>query len=306
MTRRKTYEEVKVIVEGLGFEMIGLEYVDSKTPFEIKCEEGHVEPICLNNLQTRKKCPRCSIISRNNAKRVKQSTVKELVEKEGYTLHEIIEGTNCEAKRLVVQCPVGHEKYNVIYQNFLKGRRCPECKYDKNRNNLVDIIEEMEEEGYEYISGEYKSNRSYLLVKCPKGHEYKTTYGLFQANKRCPQCNESKGERITYNFLTQFVDDKYIIRQHRVKINKRLYKYDFMIDNGVNKLLIEYDGIQHFMPVEAYGGEPAFKKQQIADKTKDEYAIKKDIPLLRIPYNLSTDRMYSNILNALKNSHLLD
>lgn len=140
MTRRKTYKEVKLIVESLGFEMISKEYVNSKTPFDIKCRKGHVEPICLNNLQIRKRCPKCSIISRNNAKRVPQDIVKSMVESEGYTLHNIIEGTNCEPKRLIVQCPNGHDKYNVMYQNFAKGRRCPVCRASSGEKLIYSIL----------------------------------------------------------------------------------------------------------------------------------------------------------------------
>lgn len=49
-------------------------------------------------------------------------------------------------------------------------------------------------------------------------------------------------------------------------------------------LLIEFQGIQHYEPVEIFGGEKQFKIQQEHDKRKREYAINNNIKLLEIPY----------------------
>ena len=49
-------------------------------------------------------------------------------------------------------------------------------------------------------------------------------------------------------------------------------------------LCIEYDGRQHFEPVEFFGGKEQFKIQKINDKLKDTYCRNNNIDLLRIPY----------------------
>ena len=46
----------------------------------------------------------------------------------------------------------------------------------------------------------------------------------------------------------------------------------------------KYDGIQHFKPVNYFGGLIAFECQKIRDKKKDEYCIKNNIHLLRISH----------------------
>jgi very-short-patch-repair endonuclease len=48
--------------------------------------------------------------------------------------------------------------------------------------------------------------------------------------------------------------------------------------------LIEYDGEQHFRPVEAWGGEEKFILQKERDMRKDAYCEEKGVRLLRIPY----------------------
>ncbi len=49
------------------------------------------------------------------------------------------------------------------------------------------------------------------------------------------------------------------------------------------QILIEYDGRQHYIPIEPLGGEEELKKIKQHDEIKNEYA-NNNITLLRIPY----------------------
>lgn len=63
-------------------------------------------------------------------------------------------------------------------------------------------------------------------------------------------------------------------------------RFDFAILNNKNKVvsLIEYQGIQHYCPVEYFGGQEAYEKQIKFDNLKREYCLKNNIPLLEISY----------------------
>lgn len=63
-------------------------------------------------------------------------------------------------------------------------------------------------------------------------------------------------------------------------------RFDFAIFSNSGKLiqLIEYDGIQHYKPIERFGGEKAFLQIQINDRKKDLYCLENNIKLIRIPY----------------------
>ena len=61
------------------------------------------------------------------------------------------------------------------------------------------------------------------------------------------------------------------------------------------KLLIEYDGPQHFIPIEHFGGEEQLEKQQIIDMEKNKLAYSLDYMLIRIPYT-----QYNNIVCLLR------
>lgn len=63
-------------------------------------------------------------------------------------------------------------------------------------------------------------------------------------------------------------------------------RYDFAILdlNNSPTRLIEFDGEQHFRPIDIFGGEEKFRIQQENDILKNEYALSHNIPLVRIPY----------------------
>ena len=78
------------------------------------------------------------------------------------------------------------------------------------------------------------------------------------------------------------------------------HKFDFYLPH--QNLIIEYDGEQHFKPVQ-FGGmtkQQAIKEFKIRkkfDKLKDEWAKKKNINLLRIGYK---EKAESKILDQLR------
>jgi hypothetical protein len=64
-------------------------------------------------------------------------------------------------------------------------------------------------------------------------------------------------------------------------------------------MCVEFDGEQHFRPCKRFGGKFQFDKIKHLDYIKDEYCIKNNINILRIPYT-----KIKNIHNILK-THLL-
>lgn len=66
--------------------------------------------------------------------------------------------------------------------------------------------------------------------------------------------------------------------------------------NGRLKFLIECQGQQHYRPVEMFGGEEQFAKQQIHDEIKRNYAKDIGVKLIEIPY---TAEVYENVKKIL-------
>ena len=93
--------------------------------------------------------------------------------------------------------------------------------------------------------------------------------------------------------------------------DKQLLPFDFAIINEKGKplLLIEYDGEQHFYPVDFNGEGYAVAKKNFRtckrhDKIKNRYCKWHHIPLLRIPYK-ENKNLYKIIYKELKQRNLL-
>jgi len=66
-----------------------------------------------------------------------------------------------------------------------------------------------------------------------------------------------------------------------------LLRFDFAIFDDEDEelqFLIEYQGIQHYVPKSKFGGTSALYKQRYNDKMKVDYCKKHHIKLLVIPY----------------------
>ncbi len=124
------------------------------------------------------------------------------------------------------------------------------------------------------------------IVSISAGRSNGITYVSEQLTDTTPikhKKDKSKGELLVKDYL----DSRKICynREHTFLgcIYKQPLRFDFYLTEYI--ACIEFDGIQHFMPVNHYGGQEGFEKTQIRDKIKTDYCAKYDIPLLRIAYN---------------------
>ena len=135
------------------------------------------------------------------------------------------------------------------------------------------------------VLGEYKNAKTPILCKCKiDKNEWFATPNRLLSGTGCPQCNESKGEKIITDILTK--NNICFMRQKTFDelygIGNRNLSYDFHIPSL--NILIEFQGEQHYEPIDYFGGEKRFDIQQEHDKRKREYAKDNNIKLIEIPY----------------------
>ena len=199
MSKKLTYEFVKEKIEKEGYKLLSKTYKNNKNKLKVKCPKDHESKIRLSNFhygQRCQECPSCAIDKRRHS----YEHVKELIEKEGYTL--LSETYKNNRKKLKVRCPENHV-YETTYYSFKSGRRCPECAGNK-KLTYEHIKEQIENEGYALLSKEYKNANNKLKVKCSKGHKYKVNWGHFQQGVRCLECSGSK--KLTYEFVKEKIE----------------------------------------------------------------------------------------------------
>ncbi len=180
--------------------------------------------------------------------------------------------------------------YEVFPSNFLTGYRCPYCYIEARKKTYVQFKREvfdMVEDEYTFLDT-YVNNHTKLRVKhnkCGNVYEVQPT-DFFSHNERCPYCNISHGEDLINKILKSLNINYGIQKTFDDLKDTQSLSYDFYIPSQA--ILIEYQGIQHYQPVDYFGGESSFETQQKHDKMKLDYAKNNGYKLITVPYTLDT------------------
>ena len=198
------------------------------------------------------------------------------------------------------RCRKHNIEWNAIPYGILSGWGCKECKYEKiadsKRKTHEQYVKELREVNPDIeVIEKYIDCDTPILHKCKKdGYEWRIRPANLLIGYNCPVCGESRGERKIRQWLEK--NNISYIYQHKYEDCKDVNPLPFDFYLPTYNILIEYDGEQHFRPIEYFGGQEKFELQQKHDKIKNEYCEKNNIPLLRIPYF-----KYDNVEEELNN-----
>ena len=301
---KKTFDQVAKEVAQLskGEYKVLPPYVNSKTKMEfIHLTCGNHFKMKFNAFQQGQRCPICASKHRSKLRTMTNAEFVKRVEStwgNDYTLLSEYVNSDTPIK-------VKHNKCGNIYMtrpaDFIRGHGCLKCSYIERspkigvnrRTPLSDVKRSIKNIlGSDYIvltkDNEYKGNRQHISIKhlvC--GTVYKARYSDIQCGHTgCPYCNSSKGELIISKILNT-LNIKYEAQKTFDDLKDKSYlSYDFYIPD--QNILIEYQGLQHYQPVEYFGGENQFKLQQQHDKLKSEYAKINNYNLITVPYTEDT------------------
>ena len=270
------------------------EYYNARTKMRVKHKCGNKYEITPDGFLSGSRCIVChnKKISEKYTK-TNEEFLEEVGEQVGeeYTFLEPYKKSNNHIWVLHNEC--GHE-YKVTPNSFLSGSRCGVCAQENLISKLRRTQEEFVDEvrglvGEEYVVlGEYVNSNTKVPMRhevCGKDFDMRPSQFLNRGT-RCPHCSESKGEKEIGKTLVEKevrYESQYKIAECR---NVRPLPFDFAILNEDKELigLIEYDGEQHFKPVKFFGGVTSYLGTRRNDTIKNDYCLRNNIPLLRIPY----------------------
>lgn len=216
--------------------------------------------------------------------------------------------------KVYVHCNKCETQYYILPHGALDGC-CQGCASIKMRNKFAKTKESFQKD----ICNKFGEN--YLLVSdyvnaytevkiyhadCKKDFLF-IPYNIYNSNVHiCPYCYvpSSNGERIIQNYLNE---NKINYETQKTfnnlrGVNNGLLSYDFYLKEL--NILIEFQGVQHYVPIDSFGGEIKFYQQQEHDKRKREYAKNHNIKLLEIKYdeiNKINDILDNNIRKLINN-----
>ena len=276
------------LIEAEGYTLgKGSRYRRSGIHVDLICPQGHEYRVTPNKFQQGRRCSICGKKKKKNTKAFSEE-VRGLVGDEYKVMSEY---KNAHAHVLMKHVECGAE-WKISPSNFLKGRRCPDCAITKRgmrrrwtQSQLEEKVDDAGDSEYKVLSDYELSNKKVLIKHNLCGYEWWTYPNNFIFHgSRCPSCVslKSKGEEKIKEIL-ELLGVKFIFQATFEGLeDKRTLAYDFYIPDY--NLLIEFDGEQHYRPVDWFGGLEALKDNKRRDKIKNDYAENNGVTLLRIPY----------------------
>jgi very-short-patch-repair endonuclease len=176
---------------------------------------------------------------------------------------------NCKKHNSFEQLPNLHLTYG-----------CIKCKYEKH---FIENAKEIHNNKYNYSLVKYEHGKLKIKIICKLHGIFNQSPNHHLRGKGCPICKSSKGEleiskylkKMNIKFKPQFKFDNCR--------NILPLSFDFYLHE--KNICIEFDGLQHFKPIEYFGGIETFKLTQLRDKIKNKYCKDNNIKLLRIKYD---------------------
>ena len=216
-------------------------------------------------------------------------------------IQEMIYGLYGDKTYCRCRCDCGNEHICYLY-NLINGHTtscgCLSATkgWDGRHNNLVGIrfgslvIKEM-------LYG-YRNKQTYCRCDCDCGGETIAYIGNIQSGRTSScGCLEGKslGERLIKDILVENQID--FIPQKRFDDCKNTLALPFDFYLPKYNTCIEFDEIQHFKPIDFFGGNDEFNRRKTNDAIKTEYCNIHNINLIRLPYTLSNEEIKKQILN---------
>ncbi|PGK25182.1 hypothetical protein CN902_24115 [Priestia megaterium] len=282
----KTHEEFKQQVFELvkdEYQVLG-KYNGSSQHIKMRHNKcGNIYHVAPNKFIYGRRCPKC----KGGVSKSAETFIKEVYDLYGDEYEVVGEYKN--ARTLI---NLRHHKCGKIYKvtpdSFTNAKRtCGFCygRYLKTQEIFLKEVFDLVGNEYEVL-GEYTRTHGKIKMRhnlC--GYEYEVAPSKFLSGRRCPRCKESRGESIIADYLNRKGIE--YLQYHRIDDCRHILplSFDFTIfNNGKILLIIEFDGRQHFEPVDAFGGQVGFELTQKRDEIKNKYCIENNIPLIRIPH----------------------
>ena len=270
------------------YEYNKVEYIGSKNKVIIICKKNeHGEFLQSPNHHLKGNgCPKCGGRLKSNKEEFENKS--KLIHENKYDYSKTIY-VNSKSKITII-CPK-HGEFLQSPTLHIRGVGCPRCggtgKLTQKEFENRAKEKHKDEKGipkYSYIKASYISAHEKVIIICKKeGHgEFLQKAHDHLRGDGGPRCKYSKGERVILEF---FIKNNICNIKNKRFVDCKLKNplpFDFYIPKY--NLCIEYDGRQHYMAINHWGGEKELNKIMIRDQIKNKYCKNNNIRLLRISY----------------------
>jgi len=281
---------------GVKYSYDNVKFINTTTKVSVTCPiHGDWEVKPISHYYEGSGCPSCAL---ENNHLNKDSFIEKARAVHGnlYDYSDVIISKNTDMVQ--IKCPI-HGRFEQPARAHLAGHRCMKCAHQSQRSTLEEFIEKakgIHGDTYDYSRAKYVNSKTKLTVMCNTHGPWEVRPCSHIGSKTgCPRCRESFGERK----LVVYLEKLGIAYVKEYSFTGSRFRYDFYLPDV--KVLIEFHGIQHYKPVELFGGAEGYYDTVCRDLAKAILADGKDIPLLVFNReDLANDKLFDNLKKELR------
>jgi very-short-patch-repair endonuclease len=292
------------LVHGDRYDYSITNYINKRSKVKIICKKhGIFEQTAYCHYYFKQGCSECKVN--------KQLTTEEFIKRSKLVHGDRYDYSLVNYKNAYTKVDIICKKHGIfsIRPSDHKKCGCSLCSLGYNKNNNISEEEYIKKakiihkNRYNYSKTKYSNSRSKVTIICKIHGDFIQKAESHLRGRGCPNCKKSNGEnKIEYYLKNANLNyDKQKSFENCKNILNLLF--DFYLPDY--NICIEYDGIQHFIPIKYFGGIDNYNLRVKLDKIKNEYCKNNNIRLIRISYKENIeDKLNYELTNFLNSSAL--
>lgn len=291
-TTEQFIEKAKRKHPNVNYDYSRVIYKNIKTPVKIGCpEHGFCDQIPEDHLTSLTGCAKCSTQAAGMKRRMSYDKFIEISIIKHGDKYEYVKNTYEKLDiNMIIICPF-HGEFEQLPSSHIKGFGCFQCgailrgKLKRiTQDDFVKRAKQIHGDLYDYTNAIYIKNKIEVEIKCNICNKVfkQTPDSHINGKSGCPICKMSHGEKRVGIVLDELGVNYIMQKKFKECRDIKPMPFDFYIPDF--DVIIEYDGIQHFKPIEKFGGIDELINTRRRDKLKDTYCDENHIDLIRVPY----------------------
>lgn len=268
-------------------------------------EHGEFWQRAANHVTLKRGCPKCNGgVSISREEFIKRAS-KLHNNKYNYSKSNYI---NTKTKIEII-CPK-HGSFWQEPENHIQGDGCPECgketvvkKLSSNTEEFIRKARLVHGNKYNYSKVNYINSENKVEIICPTHGSFwqKPTNHLYGCG--CPKCY-LKSQTKLYEKLKESFPNEKILFEVNSEVVFWLKNQRFDIYFPKYNIAVEYNGKQHYVPINLFGGKLGFEDNLWRDELKRKKCKENNCTLFEVKYDYTEEnyqKLVENIQNIINN-----
>lgn len=293
-------------VHGNKYNYDKVKYENNKTKVIITCPEHGDFLQTPNKHLLGRGCPKCGRIKTINSIKytfesfvIKANTIHN--NKYDYSKVNYVNGRT----KVEIICPI-HGSFWQIPNGHLQNKGCPLCAREQNANKcrktlntFIEQSNQIHNNYYDYSKAIYINDGTKLEIICPKHGSFWQTPNKHLQGAGCPQCKLKSQSRI-YQYLIKIFPN---LNWEWEASPNWLTPQKFDIYNKLYNIAIEYNGKQHYVPIDHFGGKIEFEETVKRDLLKQQKCKENNCHLYIIKFDEEDLQDLTSYINNIINNY---